>query len=89
MSPHISPKQEPATLPPAATMMPGSAAAGLDEILTKKGLAPRLHVTIRTIENWQRRGVLPYVKIGKVVLFVWADVLEALKNFRVSRRTCK
>jgi len=59
-----------------------------DEVLTKKQLAPRLHVTIRTIENWQRRGVLPYVKVGKVVLFVWADVLEALRtNFCIRRKT--
>lgn len=59
-----------------------------DELLTKKALAPRLHVTTRTIENWQKRGVIPYLKIGKVVLFVWADVLAALKtNFGVCRRT--
>jgi hypothetical protein len=90
MSPHISPKHEAPVTPPAATMMPGAGTgSGLDEVLTKKKLAERLHVTVRTIENWQRRGVLQYVKIGKIVLFVWGDVLESLRNFRVSRRTCK
>jgi hypothetical protein len=90
MSPHISPKNEPANTPLATTVMPGVASGnGLDEVLTKKSLAERLHVTVRTIENWQRRGVLQYCKIGKVVLFVWGDVLESLRNFRVSRRTCK
>jgi excisionase family DNA binding protein len=59
-----------------------------DVMLTKKELAQRLKVTLRTIENWQRRGVLPFVKMGKIVLFHWPDVVEHLKaNFRVCRRT--
>ncbi len=90
MSPHISPKHEPPAMPLQSTVMPGVVSGtGLDEVLTKKALAERLHVTIRTVENWQRRGVLEYVKIGKVVLFVWGDVLASLRNFRVSRRTCQ
>jgi hypothetical protein len=63
--------------------------AVINEMLTKEKLAPKLHVGIRTIENWQRRGVLPYVKIGKVVIFIWGDVVEALKKFRICRKTCK
>ena len=90
MSPHIAPSPEPPTTPLQATISPGVApGAGLDEVLTKKTLAERLHVTIRTIENWQRRGILQYCKIGKIVLFVWGDVLESLRNFRVSRRTVR
>jgi excisionase family DNA binding protein len=54
--------------------------------LDKKQLAEHLKLTVRTIENWQRRGALPYVKVGKVVLFHWPDVVEHLrKNFRVCR----
>jgi hypothetical protein len=90
VSPHISPKHELVITALPTTVMPDAAGgAGLDEVLTKKKLAERLHVTIRTLENWQRRGVLRYVKIGKIVLFIWGDVLESLKEFRVSRRTCK
>ena len=59
-----------------------------DEMLTKKELAVRLKMTVRTVENWQRRGALPFVKVGKVVLFHWSDVVAHLKsNFRVCRRT--
>lgn len=59
-----------------------------DVMLNKKELAERLKMTVRTVENWQRRGVLPYVKVGKVVLFHWPDVVDFLKgNFRVCRRT--
>jgi predicted site-specific integrase-resolvase len=58
-----------------------------DEMLTKKELAGRLKVTIRTIENWQREGFLPYIKISSVVLFHWPEIIEHLKaNFKVCRR---
>jgi DNA-binding XRE family transcriptional regulator len=58
-----------------------------DEMLTKKELAARLKVTIRTIENWQREGFLPYIKISSVVLFHWPEIIEHLKaNFKVCRR---
>lgn len=59
-----------------------------DVMLNKKELAERLKMTVRTVENWQRRGILPFVKVSKVVLFHWPDVVEHLKaNFRVCRRT--
>jgi excisionase family DNA binding protein len=65
-----------------------AAKADPDEMLTKKELAVRLKMTVRTVENWQRRGVLPFVKVGKIVLFHWPDVVSHLKsNFRVCRRT--
>jgi hypothetical protein len=58
-----------------------------DEMLTKKELAAKLRVTVRTIENWQRAGFLPYMKISSVVLFHWPEVIEYLKaNFKVCRR---
>ena len=58
-----------------------------NEMLTKRELAAKLKVTIRTIENWQRAGFLPYIKISSVVIFHWPEVLEHLKaNFKVCRR---
>jgi hypothetical protein len=70
------------TISTAAT--PGNSS---DQMLNKKELAGRLKVTVRTIENWQAAGLLPYIKISSVVLFHWPDVLEHLKtNFRVCRR---
>ena len=58
-----------------------------DKFLTKSELAVLLRLKLRTIENWQRRGVLPYIKIGKVVLFHYPDVVEHFRaNFRICRR---
>ena len=59
-----------------------------EEYLTKEEVAKRLKKTVRTIENWQRRGILPFVKAGRSVLFNWADVKAHLQsNFRVCRPT--
>ena len=59
-----------------------------DVMLNKAELAARLKLTVRSIENWQRRGALPFVKVGKVVLFHWPDVVDHLiTNFRVCRKS--
>ena len=56
--------------------------------ITKEEVAKRLKKTVRTVENWQRRGILPFVKAGRSVLFKWADVEAHLQeHFRVCRRT--
>ena len=40
-----------------------------DEMLTKEELAPRMKVSVRTIEQWQHDGIIPYLKLGQVLLF--------------------
>jgi len=58
-----------------------------DENAYQERAGARLKVTIRTIENWQREGFLPYIKISSVVLFHWPEIIEHLKaNFKVCRR---
>lgn len=57
-----------------------------DEMLTKEELAPRMKVSVRTIEQWQHDGHLPFLKLGQVVLFYWPDVVKHLTaNFTVLR----
>lgn len=77
--------------PPAPLTPPASAVGpAADGFLNKKDLAQHLRVTVRTIENWQRRGVVPFCKMGKVVLFHWPDVRDHLKaNFRICRRSLR
>ena len=59
----------------------------VDGMLTKKDLAAKLRVTVRTIENWQRAGHLPFIKISSVVLFHWPAVLDHLNtHFAVKPR---
>ncbi len=56
----------------------------IDGLLTKRGLAPRLEISTRTLDDWMRRGFVPYIKIGKSVRFRLADVLEKLNARRVN-----
>ena len=63
---------------------------GTGEMLNKHELAKRLRISLRTVEKWQSLGILSYIKIGRVVLFHWPDVVAYLKtNFHVSRRTLR
>lgn len=45
-----------------------------EPFITKQQLAQHFNVSARTIENWRRRGVLPYVKVGKVLRFKLSEV---------------
>ena len=56
-----------------------------DEILLDKpGLGRRLNKSVRTVDAWMKRGKLPYIKVGRSVLFRWGAVLEKLEAFRVN-----
>jgi len=56
-------------------------------MLTKEELAAKLKVAVRTIENWQHEGYLPFIKVAKVVMFYWPTVLAHLQtHFSVSPR---
>lgn len=51
--------------------------------LTKHQVAHRLQKTTRCIELWMRAGYLPYIKIGRSVLFEWNEVVTSLKRFQI------
>lgn len=57
-----------------------------DEMLTKEELAPRLKVSVRTVEQWQHDGHLPFIKVGQVLLFYWPAVVKALTEKFTIRR---
>jgi excisionase family DNA binding protein len=55
-------------------------------LLTKGQCAEYCQVRIRTIDNWMKRGFIPYYKIGKAVRFRIEDVLAFLdRTCRVAR----
>ena len=55
-----------------------------DSLLTKRELAPRLRIAVRTLDNWVAKGRIPHIKPGKTVRFRWSDVLEKLGTYRVN-----
>ena len=65
-----------------------SPSAAFDEgYIGKCEIAKRLGKSTRTIDNWMKRGFLPYIKTSsRSVLFQWGDVQDYLKqNYRVCR----
>jgi hypothetical protein len=60
---------------------------GQDVMLSKEELAAKLKVSVRTIENWQHEGYLPFIKVANVVMFYWPTVVAHLQtHFSVSPR---
>ena len=55
-------------------------AESADGLLTKNQVALRVGVSIRTIESWMAKKLIPYIKIRKTVRFNWPDVERALKR---------
>ncbi len=52
--------------------------------LRKKEAAAYLSVSVRTLSDWQRRGVLPHHKPSrKVCLFAVTDLENAMRRFRI------
>jgi hypothetical protein len=62
---------------------PGS--AGKDPALLKRReLAREINVSVRTLDNWQRKKIIPVIKISaRCCRFRLGDVLRALDAFTV------
>jgi excisionase family DNA binding protein len=74
--------------PPAcrAPAAPSTPTSGKEGFISKRELARRLNKSLRTIQYWQRSGIIPYIKCGRSALFKWTDIEAHLqKNFRVCR----
>jgi excisionase family DNA binding protein len=53
----------------------------MNKILRPLELAKELHVSDRLIRKWQLTRVIPFMKVGKTVLFDFDKVLTALSKF--------
>jgi excisionase family DNA binding protein len=53
----------------------------MQKLFRQKELAETLRVSERSIRNWQERRIIPFVKIGRVVLFDIEKVMSALERF--------
>jgi excisionase family DNA binding protein len=45
-------------------------------------MATYFDVEIRTIEQWMKNGILPFIKIGRTVRFRGADIVATLDALR-------
>ncbi len=51
-----------------------------DELLSETEEAKRLRVHPRTMVNWRARGLVPYYKIGRRILYRSSDVDKVLED---------
>ena len=69
-----------------------NAAAGVsgqpfEPYIDKGEVGRRTQMRPRTINDWMKRGLLPYYKVGRSVRFKWSEVEAHLAaNCRVCRR---
>ena len=54
------------------------------KLLTKPSLGRRYEVSIRTVDNWMKNGVIPFIKIGrKFVRFDPDECDLAIARFKI------
>ena len=53
----------------------------MKKYLRKKEQAEKLGISLRTLEWWQEAKLVPFIKIGKVILFDPEAVDKALRRF--------
>lgn len=51
-----------------------------DRLLSYAEVAQRIGVSIHTVRGWVYQRKIPYLKAGKVVRFIWGDVLRWLQR---------
>lgn len=70
----------------AKTETTGQPLPPLEGFIGKAEVAQRLNKTLRTVDNWMQRGILPYYKIGRSVEFKWSEIEAHLaQTCRVTR----
>ena len=54
--------------------------------INKVEVARRLNCAVRSVDSFMSRGIVPFYKVSKRVLFKWSEVAGALeRNCRVDR----
>ena len=53
---------------------------------SKKEIALHFGIGLRTVTDWMRRRILPFVKVGRVVRFHLPDCEEAVRKYQVSSK---
>jgi len=54
------------------------------ELITKKEVARRLHVTPRSVDNFTNMGIIKRLKLGALSRYDWQDVITSIKNQQIN-----
>ena len=72
-----------------AMPLPAAGTPPADELLSIREAAEMLGVTVQTVHEWKRRGLLKYHKLGSRSYLKHADVLSALQGHQRSEKPGK
>ena len=61
----------------------------MNEILTEKELATRVKKAPRTVRDWRERHWIPYIRIGRSILYDWDRVAAALQRLERKEAAAK
>jgi hypothetical protein len=51
----------------------------VSELITKAEIAKRLSASQRSIDNWEKKGLIRKIKVGRLSRYDWAEVVQKLK----------
>lgn len=57
-----------------------------NEWRSKKEIAAHFGIGLRTVTDWMRRRIMPFVKVGGVVRFCITDCESAVRKYLVNPR---
>ena len=95
----MTPNQPQPPFPPATPSVPSPVAVfyatppdtfapGTEPFIDKPELARRLGRTLRSVDTYMAKGMIPYYKLGRTVAFKWTEVDTHLRtHFRVCQRS--
>jgi excisionase family DNA binding protein len=52
----------------------------IERWVNKKDVAQHFKISVRTVENWMKRGLLPYIRTGKNVRFKLSEADETVNR---------
>jgi hypothetical protein len=65
-------------IPEAATLPPEYTPQGVTTIIDEEELLRRIPVCRRTLADWKRKGLVPFIRMGRRVLYDWPTFHRAL-----------
>jgi predicted DNA-binding transcriptional regulator AlpA len=64
--------------------------AGFEGYIDKPECARRLGKTVRSVDTYMAKGIIPFYKLGRTVAFKWSEVDQHIQaHFRVCLRSGK
>jgi DNA-binding transcriptional MerR regulator len=52
------------------------------KLVREKECADAVSVSVRTLRYWRRRRMIPFLKVGALVLYDLDEVLQALRTYK-------